>query len=159
MDPLIAKLNSAIASQIETPKAFAQAPQLQNGETSGFQSTLDNKLTERLMDSIMGDSIDSGQMKTLSAENIHVETETSDIARGSKIDSTDSAFDMFKTINRDMLSLDNAIETLTSGVKLKPQQLLALQAGVSNVSIQTEAFSKLTGAVASGIQSLVQTQV
>ncbi|EKD42203.1 MAG: hypothetical protein ACD_73C00269G0001 [uncultured bacterium] len=160
MDPLIAKLNQAVLSQIETPKSFTSAPGFQSGETSNFQATLDNKWTDKLMEKVMGGGSDQNQMKVLSADNIHVETKTGEMANSQKIGVGDQYFDMFKNINRDMLSVDSAVETLSApGVKLTPQQLLGLQAGISQVSIYAESFSKLTSTVAQGINSLVQTQV
>ena len=157
MDPLIAKLNQAVAAQIEIPKGFANAP---GGEAGGFQSTLDSKMSERLMEKIMGDSGASQQMNVLSANDVHVETQLNDSIKGNKIEGSNQYFEMFKNVNRDMISMDSAIETLTTpGIKLQPRQLLALQAGVSQASVYAETFSKLTSTLAQNIQTLVQTQV
>ena len=93
-----------------------------------------------------------------SAENIKVQTEGSEIQKTGGKDS--QYFDMFKEMNKDLLSLDSAIETLTTpGLKVNPRQLLALQAGVANTTIMAEGFSRFTDAISRGIQTIVQTQV
>lgn len=159
MDPLIAKLNQAVLSQIETPKSFTNAPNFQPGETSNFQATLDNKWTDKLMEKVMGGG-DQNQMKVLSADNIHIETKTGEMAKSQKVGMDNQYFDMFKNLNRDMLSIDSAVETLSApGVKLTPQQLLGLQAGISQVSIYAESFSKLTSTMSQSLNQLIQTQV
>jgi hypothetical protein len=156
MDPLISKLNEAVLSQIETPKGFAQAPK---SEPSSFQSTMDEKWMERMKEMIVGDFGEPTQINAVSADDIKIESVNNEV-KVAKSGEGDAYFDMFKKLNKDMIGLDNAVETLMSpGNALSPKQLLALQAGVAQVSLYAEAFSKLTDTVARDIQTVVQTQV
>lgn len=159
MDPIIAKLNEqAIRRVTESSAGMPVAPSV---EPSDFQKTYDNTLAEKLLDK-MRESFDtqgSNTMKVLSADDVRVTTTSREFAENS-ISSDEKFFDAFKDLNKDLLSLDSALETLTApGVSLSPRQLLAFQAGIANTTIMAEGFSRFTDTIARGIQTIVQTQV
>ncbi len=160
MDAFIDKLNQTVAKDVQTSKDFAPpASGGGSGQVTAFQSTLDNSMNDRMLEK-MRESYGSdlpNQMTVLSAENIHVETAKLEDVKGTS--AGDQFFGMFKSVNRDMISLDSTIEMLTSpGVKISPRQMLAMQAGIANTSIMAEGFSKLTDGVSKGIQNIVQTK-
>lgn len=155
MDPVIKKLN-----QIAQRKLSQGSQLTKPGGESPFRKTLDKSMMDRLLDKMQENYGNKAQneMTVISAENIHVETRTVEVEKS--FGSTEKYFDMFKEMNKDLLSLDSAIETLTTpGFKMNPRQLLAIQAGIANTTIMAEGFSRFTDAVARGIQTIVQTQV
>src|SRR3989338_3894338 len=161
VDPLISKLNQIAAQTIKstTPSPDLKPGTLTTSTNPSFQTTFDQTLADRMMDKMKEDyGSTQGDMNVVSAENIKVQTEGSEIQKTGGKDS--QYFDMFKEMNKDLLSLDSAIETLTTpGLKVNPRQLLALQAGVANTTIMAEGFSRFTDAISRGIQTIVQTQV
>ena len=159
MDPIIAKLNEqAIRKVSENTVGIPAGPATGGSE---FQKTFDNTMAERLLDK-MRESFDSESqsgIKALSADDVHVVVTDSEVAKDD-ITSGDRFFDSFKDMNRDLLSLDSALETLSApGLKLNPRQLLAFQAGIANTTLMAEGFSRFTDTIARGIQTIVQTQV
>ncbi len=158
MDAVTAKLNQLAQEQI---KNSLKSPEFQGGGNNQIKggSDFDQKLAERLLDKLKEDMSGAQEVTALSAEDIHVETSGVEFGEN-KLATEDRVFDMFKEMNKDLTSLDAAIETITTpGVKMSPRQLLALQAGIANTTIMAEAFSKFTDGVARGIQTIVQTQV
>jgi len=158
MDPIVSKLNQAAQEKIKN--AVRSPSEYAGGGKASVQTSFDQTLAERLMEKLKENDMSGAQdMNAISADDIHVETVGGEIGEG-RIASEDRVFDMFKTMNKDMTSLDSAIETLTTpGISMSPRQLLSLQAGIANTSIMAEAFSKFTDGVARGIQTIVQTQV
>lgn len=160
MDPIVAQLNSVAQQKVGSLPDVKIQPG-QNGESSPFQQTFDSKMTDRMLTRIREDygMNPANQMKALNAEDIHIETKSTELGR-KDLEPNQQFFSTFKEMNRDLLSLDSAIETLTTpGLKISPRQLLALQAGVANTTLMAESFSRFTDAMARGIQTIVQTQV
>lgn len=155
MDPVITKLNKLAGEKVgqfsPTREAGLDKPY--------FKKSFDQTMTERLLERIKGDYGAGNEMTVLSAENIHVKTQSAEVETKS-FSATEKYFDLFKEMNSDILSLDSAIETLsTPGFKVSPHQLLSLQAGVAQATIMAEAVSRATDTVARGIQTIVNTQV
>lgn len=158
MDAIVSQLNKVAQEKL---KNTSPMPKESGAGSSGVQKTFDQTMADRMLEKIQNDGIDKSEVNAISAQDIHVETMNPEIAASSKPASgSEKYFDMFKGMNRDLVSLDAAIETLTTpGVKITPRQMLALQAGIANTSIMAEGFSRFTDAVAKGIQTVVQTQV
>ncbi|MBI2339091.1 MAG: hypothetical protein HYU99_01830 [Deltaproteobacteria bacterium] len=156
MDPIIGKLNRVATEKIKgASQGKVGAP-----ETS-FKQTLDQTMTDKLIEKMRETYAGSApnEMTAVSAENIKVTTAGPEMGT-TNAEGTDQFFQTFKEMNKDLLSLDSALETLTTpGLKLSPQQLLAMQAGIANTTLMAEAFSRFTDSVARGIQTIVQTQV
>lgn len=156
MDPIASKLGQLAHEKI---RSSIQIPDAATGGKPQVQSAFDQTLAERLLEKLKGNDMSGAQDVTaLSADDIKVQT-VNEMGEG-RLATEDRLFDMFKSMNKDMTSLDSAIETLTTpGVSMSPRQLLSLQAGIANTSIMAEAFSKFTDGVARGMQTIVQTQV
>lgn len=154
MDPLITKLNEAAQQKLTKPAA---TPAPTEGP-SAFAQQLDNNIAERFLEKMQTENLDpSNNMTVLSGDDIKIESKNPELAKSSSSPS-ERYFDMFKEMNRDLLGVDAALETLTTpGLKITPRQMLTLQAGIANVQIMGEAFSKFTDAIARGIQTIVNT--
>lgn len=156
MDPIIGKLNKIAQEKIRGTSQGNGGPQ-----ESSFKQTFDQTMTDKLIDKMRETYAGSApnEMTAVSAENIKV-TVNGEMDAAQTTGSDQPFFDTFKEMNKDLLSLDSALETLTTpGLKMTPQQLLAMQAGIANTTLMAEAFSRFTDSVARGIQTIVQTQV
>ena len=157
MDPIIGKLNKIAQEKIKgASSGKVGAPD------SSFKQTCDQTMTDKLIDKMRESYAGAApnEMTAVSAENIKVAVSGEEMGAGQTTGSDQQFFDPFKEMNKDLLSLDSALETLTTpGLKLTPQQLLAMQAGIANTTLMAEAFSRFTDSVARGIQTIVQTQV
>lgn len=154
MDPIIQKLNQQVTEKLNKSTGVTE------GEPSAFQQTYDKTVAERLLDK-MKESYDvsSQGVSALSAENIHVNTFNPEV-QGKNFNPSDQFSDMFKKMNKDLNSLDATLEVLTTpGIQLNARQLLAYQAGISNITITAEGFSRFADATTRGIQTLWNTQV
>lgn len=159
MEPIVNQLN-----QVATQKLQKNVQPL-TSEASPFQNVLDQSLTDRLLETMQEQmSADNkNEMTVLSAENIHIETsqsgELSGIVEGEGNGLGNKFFNLFKDLNKDVLSLDSAIETLTTpGVQFTPRQILALQAGVSHATIMAEGFTKTIDGFAKALQTTLSIQ-
>ncbi len=155
MEPVVTKLNQVAASTIkksDLAKAPSSSPKID------FQSQFDKTLTDRLLEKLHEDSHPKNNVTVLSANDVRVEVGKSEL--GDKKGAGEKYFDMFKSMNKDLVSLDATIETLSMpGVSIHPRQLLTVQAGIANMSILAEGFSRFTDSIGRGIQTIVQTQV
>lgn len=157
MDPIISKLNQAAAEKI----LKGNLPPVSVEETSGFQKTFDKTLADRMLDKMKeGSGVGQQNMTVLSAENIQITTHNPEMSGKQESGVSGEFFDVFKDMNRSLLSMDSTLETLTTpGVKVSPQELLAMQAGVGSTTVMVEMVSRGIDSGARGIQSLVQMQV
>lgn len=157
MDPIISKLNQQAIQKLQN-NIQQSGPYTQ--EPSQFQQKFDNTMADRMLERIREDyGANQKDITVLSAENINVTTKRPEMG-GMSPSATEKYYDMFKDMNRDLLSLDSAIETLTTpGTRITPRQLLAFQAGIGSTMIMAEGFSRFTEAISRGIQTVVQTQV
>jgi hypothetical protein len=111
------------------------------------------------MEQIRG-SETSNEASVLSADNIKINVNNAEMQTSSNFDPKKSFFDLFSTLNNDMLSLDASIEVLSDpNTKLSRRQLLAYQAGIGNITITTELFSKLAQSVSQNLNTLLQTNI
>ena len=155
MDPIIQKLNQQVTEKLGKSSGVSE------GEPSAFQQTFDKSVAERLLDK-MKESYDGASqagVNALSAENIHVNTFSPE-TQAKNFNATDQFTDMFKKMNKDLNGLDATLDVLnTPGITLNPRQLLSLQAGVSDMTITAEGFSRFADAITRGIQTIWNTQV
>lgn len=162
MDPLTSKLNKQVFEKIKKSSDFSEAPFKQ--DNTNFQSTFDDKMATRMLEKLREDSGSSEktEVTVISADDIKITNANPEFGNISSkpANASDQFFSTFKDLNKDLLSLDSALEALTTpGLKMSPRQLLAMQAGIANTSILAEGFSKFTDAVARGVQTVIQTQV
>lgn len=141
----------------------ASLPQIQDkNNPSSFQVKLDQSMTDKLLEKVKGDyGVGKNQDVTvLNADNIKIEIAGQEIQ---PVDKTlgNSFYQSISMLNKDMLSLDSTLESLTRpGVKYTPQQLLTLQAGVSQVSILAEGVTRVVQEAAKTFNTLgMQIQV
>lgn len=156
MEPIVSKLNEAAFKNLKVTGGSSGGM----GEVSGFQRTFEQTMSDRLMERLSNhiQAQNSTDITVLSADNIHIKTKGAEM--GDRVSSGTQYMDLLKEMNRDLLSLDATIETLsTPGIKLSPRQLLALQAGVANTTLLAEGFSRFTETIGRGIQNVVQMQV
>lgn len=156
VDKLISELNQRISSVVSGKTA-----PLSDGAPSKFDYVLDSKRNELMMDKISDMSVGGGKndMKVLSAENIDITFNDSEIATESKT-SGKSLSDLFSTINNDMLSLDATVEILSSrDIKLTKSQLLACQIATGTASLSVDMCSKLVQSISQNLNTILQTNL
>ena len=160
-DMIIKKLNQKLAEKITQNQPGLQ----ESGQTSKFDQILTNKqntsLMEKISESISGDSLNADKMKTLPADDIQINIQSGDLAaQSTTFDGKKVVTDMFSTLNSDMVKMDSMIEVLSSSdTQLSRRQLLAYQASIGTLSINTELFSRLAQSVSQNLNTLLQTNV
>jgi hypothetical protein len=158
MDPLIGQLNQRISEQV-----IGKKPVDLGKPTQSFADVLDSKRTnnavmEKLSEQL-GDDKGSG-LKVLSANDIKINRVDFDAEKNTNFDPKQKLMDLFGGLNEDMISLDASIEVLSDpNVKLNRRQLLAYQAGIGNMTINTELFSKMAQAVSQNLTTLLNTNI
>lgn len=160
MDPLISKLNQQISDKIKNKPI---APGESGGQNVSFEKVLSEKRNETQalnLDNLVNEP--KTDMQVLSADNLHINMANSETghAAGGQFDPKKKFFGVFEDLNSDMLSLDSSIEVLANpDIKLSKRQLLAYQAGIGNMTINSELFSRLAQTVAQNLNTLLQTNV
>lgn len=161
-DPLIKHLNKRLADTINrvNPANQENLP----GSVSQFDQVLSQKqnmaVYEKLAETIMGDQPVRNQMQVLDAKNIDVEFSAGEFARSSTFEGKKALFDLFATINNDALKMDSIVEVLSSdNIKLSRRQLLAYQASIGSLTINTELFSRLAQSISQNINTVLQTNM
>lgn len=160
-DMIIKKLNQKLAEKITQNQPGLQ----ESGQTSKFDQILTNKqnnnvMMEKLAESISGNDVTANQTKTVSADDIQINIRSGDLSAQSTFDGKKVVTDMFSTLNNDMAKMDSMIEVLSSSdTKLSSRQLLAYQASIGTLSINTELFSRLAQSVSQNLNTLLQTNV
>lgn len=156
VDKLISELNQRISSVVSGKTA-----PLSDGALSKFDYVLDNKRNQLMMDKISDMSVSGGKndMKVLSAENIDIHFNESEITTESKTAGKNLS-DLFSTINNDMLSLDATVEILASkDVKLTRSQLLACQIATGTTSLSIDMYSKMVQSISQNLNTILQTNL
>lgn len=159
-DIIIKKLNEKLATKV----SGNLPPAAETGQQSKFDQVLTNKqntaVFEKLAESIAGDNIQADQIKTQSAADIQINIQGGEFANQSTFDGKQTIANLFSTINSDMVKMDSMIEVLSSpDTKLSRRQLLAYQASIGTLTINTELFSRLAQAVSQNLNTLLQTNV
>lgn len=181
MDKLIGELNKKIsdkagkggtdnAVQTGTPSKFSDimteklnAPKLdstdlmsQNTTTAG--KTQSDELFIKLSEEMKSE--DKNEMNVVRGDGIKLQMTDGGSSQTSNFDVKQRVFGVFEDLNSDMLSLDSAIEVLADpSTKLTKRQLLAYQAGIGNMSINAELFSRLAQSVSQNLNTLLNTQI
>lgn len=160
VDLLIKKLNQRLAQTISNVTPGQQGPQA----LSRFDQILNNKqneiMFEKLSEAIQGDSHTSNKMQTLSAEDIKINIQEGEFGASTSFDAKQTVSQLFSTINNDALKMDSIIEVLASDdVHLSRRQLLAYQASIGTLTINTELFSKLAQSLSQNLNTLLQTNL
>jgi hypothetical protein len=160
VDPLISKLNQQISDKIKTQTANVPGG---NGAPSKFEQVLnDKRIDDQKMnlDNLVNEPKGS-EMNTIAANDIQINTANAETgANGSHFDPKKKFFGVFEDLNSDMISLDSSLEVLSNpDIKLNKRQLLAYQAGIGNMTINSELFSRLAQTVAQNVNTLLQTNV
>jgi hypothetical protein len=165
VDVIIKALNERIAQQIatKTPSSSEGMPaskfDMALNDAINKRDNSSHEMVQKLMEQIRG-SETSNEASVLSADNIKINVNNAEMQTSSNFDPKKSFFDLFSTLNNDMLSLDASIEVLSDpNTKLSRRQLLAYQAGIGNITITTELFSKLAQSVSQNLNTLLQTNI
>lgn len=165
VDVIIKALNERIAQQIatKTPSSGEGTPSskfdMALNDAISKRDNSSHEMVQKLMEQIRG-SETSNEASVLSADNIKINVNNAEMQTSSNFDPKKSFFDLFSTLNNDMLSLDASIEVLSDpNTKLSRRQLLAYQAGIGNITITTELFSKLAQSVSQNLNTLLQTNI
>ena len=155
MDPLIKKLNQRIATKIANQNLPSQNPQTQK---LNFDEILQAKQNDA--PKIEQIASNDSSMKAISADGIEIDMTNLSNDGTHEFSVKDRFMDLFGKMNQDMVSLDSSIEVLSDpNIKLSRRQLLAYQAGIGNMTINSELFSKLAQSVSQNLNTMLQTQV
>jgi hypothetical protein len=182
MDKIVAKLNEKLAEQVAKKKPentlteqpggqskFSQMLQEKISQSTPVTDSLQNQITtaqkgqsEELFAKMNEElkSEEQQELKVVSADDIRINISDSELGTQTRLDPKEKFLGIFEDLNSDMLSLDSAIEVLADpGTKLTKRQLLAYQAGIGNMTINTELFSRLAQSVAQNLNTLLNTNV
>ncbi len=159
-DIIIKKLNQKLAEKITQNQPGLQ----ESGQTSKFDQILTNKqnnnVMEKIAESLAGEDVTANQIKTVPADDIQINIQSGDLSAQSTFNGKKVVTDMFATLNNDMAKMDSMIEVLSSSdTQLSRRQLLAYQASIGTLSINTELFSRLAQSVSQNLNTLLQTNV
>lgn len=159
MDKLTQILNQRVAEKVA--KSTVASPD-QMAPKKSFAEVLEAKqkgpeLLEGLMNDMKGRPDD---FQVQSGADIKVSFKNFDVEKSSSFDPKQKIGDIFGSLNEDMLSMDATIEVLADpGVKLSRRQLLAYQAGIGQMTINTDLFSKMAQSISQNLNTLLNTNV
>ena len=162
-DLIIKQLNNKLATKISNTKPAGSQPGGELG-VSKFDQVLnkkqDNLMLEKLSENLIGNSDTDKKMEVLSAENIKINVQAGEFANTSTFNGKNAVTDLFSTINNDALKMDSIIEVLSANdTKLNRRQLLAYQASIGTLTLNTDMFSKLAQTLSQNINTLLQTNM
>lgn len=159
MDKLTKILNQRVAEKVAR-STVATPDQLVPKKS--FADVLDAKqkgpeVLDGLMNDIKGRADD---YQVQSGADIKVSFKNFDVEKSSDFDPKKKVADIFGSLNEDMLSMDATIEVLADpNLKLSRRQLLAYQAGIGQMTINTELFSKMAQSVSQNLSTILNTNV
>ncbi|OVE82462.1 hypothetical protein BVY03_00930 [bacterium K02(2017)] len=161
-DAIIKKLNSRLAEKISNT-----VPLNRNNENSGaskFDKVLNQKQNDlkadKLTESLINNNANDTKMEVFSAKDIQINIEQGEFAGQGTYEDKNAVSEIFSTINNDALKMDSIIEVLSSSnTRLSRRQLLAYQASIGSLTINTEMFSKLAQSLSQNINTLLQTNM
>ena len=181
MDKLIGELNKKISDKIGKSGTDNA---VQPGTTSKFSDMLTEKLSAPKIDSTdltaqnttasgkspseqmfikLSEDMQSeekNELKVFSGDGIQIKSAPGELVQSSNFDPKERFMGIFEDLNSDMLSLDSAIEVLADpSTKLTKRQLLAYQAGIGNMTINADLFSRLAQSVSQNLNTLLNTQI
>ncbi len=145
--------------QTVAEKMVTGAPKGPTGGESDFSKLLTEKLDQS--SSMHQKIIESfglspqKEMQAVSAEGLDIRSDR--IASTHEIRTEGKIVDLLTDVNRDALQMDNIIEMATSGKKFTAGELLAMQAGVAQITLSIELTGKAFEQVNTGTKQLLQT--
>lgn len=170
MDKIIGKLHQRVAQKIAgsqlpgvNPQQFSQIldNKINNNPaqvSTSFQDTTNQKFLEKMSANLNSES--KSDVKIIAADDIKINFSNDEFKKEVKNDVKNQFFSLFEDLNSDMLNINSAIEVLADpGVKLNKRQLLAYQAGIGNMTINSELFSRLAQTVAQNLNTLLNTNI
>ncbi|EKD51670.1 MAG: hypothetical protein ACD_62C00208G0004 [uncultured bacterium] len=161
VDPIIKTLNQKVAEKIANVKPLGGP-----GGTdtiSKFDEVLQKKQSNAMMEKLSEAIVDKptgGDMQVLSADNIKLQISEGEFSNVSNFDGKQAFSNIFSSINSDVVKMDSIIEVLASdNTRLSRRQLLAYQASIGTLTINTELFSKLAQSISQNLNTLLQTNL
>lgn len=154
-DKIVKNLNTRIADKI----AKNQPGPDQLGGQVNFDSVLETKKAgiSELVSAVRGNEAD---VQVQSADHIDITMSDNELGVKNQKSPWDRGYDILASLNEDFISLDSSIEILSDpNTKLNRKQLLAYQAGIGNVTLNIEMFTKLSQTVVRSANQVLQMQV
>ena len=154
-DPIVKKLTQRIADKVAKNNPNVEGGNKFNDLLKTKQDDMLAKIKDQLVDN-------KGQdMQVMSADDIEIRVADSEM--GTKVSPSspfEKGYDLFTALNKDFLSLDATIEVLADpGTKLSRKQLLAYQAGIGNLTVNAEMYTKLAQSTTQTINQFMNMQV
>lgn len=142
-----------------TVQKTAQLNQTQglNEEVNQLHKMLeDNKASSEQMMEMYGlGEKDAPAFRAVSAENVNFDLKS--YSQEQDIRSQHKILDLLSEVNRGQLHMESILELATSGRGFKPQELLALQAGVYQIAQELEITSKVAENFSMNVRTLMNT--
>lgn len=163
-DPIIKQLNNRLAEKIANVKPAGTDQMGGMGGVSKFDMILNQKQEtssmEKLGQVVNNEDFKKSDMEVLSAEDIKINIANSEFGQTTNFSGKNAVSELFSTINNDTLKMDSIVEVLSSSeTKLSRRQLLAYQASIGTLTINTELFSKLAQSLSQNINTVLQTNM
>ncbi|MBF0104876.1 MAG: hypothetical protein HQM16_06070 [Deltaproteobacteria bacterium] len=163
-DMIIKNLNSRFAEKISNTRPAVTPQGDFGGGVSKFDQVLsekrDNKLLDKLSATIIDEQATGNKMEVFKADDIKINIQEGEFAQTTTFDGKDIVSNLFSTINNDTSKMDSIIEVLSaSDTKLSRRQLLAYQASIGTLTINTDMFSKLAQTLSQNINTVLQTNM
>jgi hypothetical protein len=162
-DPIIKALNQRLATKIANVKPQGTmgpgGPDALSKFDHVLQKKQDDMMMQKLSDSII-DKPSDNKMQALSADDIKIEINEGEFGSTTNFDGKKAMSDLFTNINNDVLKMDSIIEVLSSdNTRLSRRQLLAYQASIGTLTINTDLFSKLAQSISQNLNTILQTNL
>lgn len=162
-DVIVKQLNSRLANKIANTRPAAGVHG-DFGGASKFDQVLnkkrDNSMMQKFSTTLVDNHIEDNNMEVFSADNIKINIQEGEFSNKTAFDGKNAVSELFSTINNDALKMDSIIEVLSSTeTKLSRRQLLAYQASIGSLTINTEMFSKLAQSLSQNINTILQTNM
>lgn len=158
VDKIINDLNQEIASKLA--KLPPAQNSIYNNQVSPFEDILNDKRQRLVFDKLEKTLLQDGagdKMQVMAADDIKITIKDEEFAAQGTFDSKRALMDVFGAINDDSLKMDSIIEVLASeDVKLSRRQLLAYQASIGTLTINTDLVSKLAQSVSQNLMTFFQ---
>ncbi len=161
-DPIIKALNERLATKIANVKPAGTMPGGADA-ISKFDQVLQKKQQNLMLDKlaeVVNDKPTDSKMQVLSADDIKLSVNEGEFGATSNFDGKKALSNLFTHINDDALKMDSIIEVLSADeTRLSRRQLLAYQASIGTLTINTDLFSKLAQSISQNLNTLLQTNL
>lgn len=160
-DPIIKQLNTRLAEKIANVKPQGSE---QIGGMSKFDMILNQKQEtnsmEKLGQTISDQNFQKSDLEVLDANDIKINISSTEMGKTTDFTPKNAMSDLFSTLNNDTLKMDSIVEVLSSSdTNLSRRQLLAYQASIGSLTMNTELFSKLAQSLSQNINTVLQTNM